>query len=272
MTKTALGMSFFDNRAVFYRFLYSSWGIADARTPAIENTNYSCCTVEYVVSGKGYLDINGKHFVCSPGDVYFLPPGSDHRYWPDRDEPWHKLFFNVEGSGVLELLDFYKLTHCYHIPQVPHLRSYFDAMLTLGYDEESNRRSSILFHEFLSHAGKCVEQPGNGYSEKLLKLKKALDAPVEERFRLEEFAAAEGVSAAHLVRLFRKEFGIPPGQYRMRLRLDAATQFLRFSDLSIKEIADRLGFADQYTFSGCFKRHTGYSPIEYRKNKIQITK
>ena len=265
-------MSIFDKNSVFFRFLNSSWGIADSRTPVIERHNYKCCTIEYVVSGRGFLEINGKQFRCCPGDIYFLTPGSHHRYWPERSDPWHKLFFMVEGSLVSELMEFYNLCDCYHISQVPQMRGYFDAMLELGYDEEANRRSAMLFHEFLEQAGKSVEQPYGEYSMKLQKLKKALDGPIEERFCLEEFAAANGVSAAHLVRLFRQEFGIPPGQYRMKLRLDAASQLLRYSDLSIKEISARLGFADQYTFSGCFKRHLGFSPSEYRKNNLQIIK
>ena len=36
-------------------------------------------------------------------------------------------------------------------------------------------------------------------------------------------------------------------------------------DLQVKDIADRLGFPEQFTFRKYFKTHTGMSPTEYRR-------
>jgi AraC family transcriptional activator of pobA len=49
-----------------------------------------------------------------------------------------------------------------------------------------------------------------------------------------------------------------------RLTLEAA-RLLRFSDLSIKEIAARLGFTDQFAFSKAFKRQRGEAPLDFRE-------
>ena len=43
-----------------------------------------------------------------------------------------------------------------------------------------------------------------------------------------------------------------------------AARLLRFSDLSIKEIAARLGFSDQFAFSKAFKRQRGEAPLDFR--------
>ena len=48
-----------------------------------------------------------------------------------------------------------------------------------------------------------------------------------------------------------------------RVMLEAA-RLLRFSDLSVKEIAARLGFGDQFAFSKAFKRHRGEAPLDFR--------
>ena len=42
-----------------------------------------------------------------------------------------------------------------------------------------------------------------------------------------------------------------------------AVRLLRFSDLSIKEIAARLGFSDQFAFSKAFKRQRGEAPLDF---------
>ena len=39
---------------------------------------------------------------------------------------------------------------------------------------------------------------------------------------------------------------------------------LRFTDLSVKEIAARLGFTDEFAFTKAFKRQRGEAPLEFR--------
>ena len=51
-----------------------------------------------------------------------------------------------------------------------------------------------------------------------------------------------------------------------RVLLEAA-RLLRFSDLSIKEIAARLGFPDQFAFSKAFKRQRGEAPLDFRNRR-----
>jgi AraC family transcriptional regulator, transcriptional activator of pobA len=51
-----------------------------------------------------------------------------------------------------------------------------------------------------------------------------------------------------------------------RVILEAA-RLLRFSDLSIKEIAARLGFPDQFAFSKAFKRQRGEAPLDFRNRQ-----
>ena len=52
-----------------------------------------------------------------------------------------------------------------------------------------------------------------------------------------------------------------------RLRLESARRFLRYSDRSLGEIAAGLGFSSQFHFTDFFKRMTGISPMQYRKEE-----
>jgi AraC family transcriptional activator of pobA len=52
--------------------------------------------------------------------------------------------------------------------------------------------------------------------------------------------------------------------------ISEAKRFLQFSDLSIKEIASELNFADQYQFSKFFKKHTALSPVSFRLQFAEI--
>ncbi len=78
------------------------------------------------------------------------------------------------------------------------------------------------------------------------------------------YADALGVTTGTLSRTLTALTSKPTKQLILeRLMLEAA-RLLRFSDLSIKEIADRLGFSDQFAFSKAFKRQRGEAPLDFR--------
>ena len=79
------------------------------------------------------------------------------------------------------------------------------------------------------------------------------------------YAAELGVTTGTLSRLLTKLTGQSTKQLvQDRLILEAA-RLLRFSDLSIKEVAARLGFSDQFAFSKAFKRQRGEAPADFRR-------
>jgi AraC family transcriptional regulator len=83
---------------------------------------------------------------------------------------------------------------------------------------------------------------------------------------LKEIADAAGdVSPYHFSRLFKQATGFSPYQFLIECRVLAAQQLLRTQRaLSLGEIAFRCGFADQSSFTRCFRQRTGLTPKQYR--------
>ena len=79
------------------------------------------------------------------------------------------------------------------------------------------------------------------------------------------YAAELGVTTGTLSRVLTKLTGQPTKQLILDRVLLEAARLLRFSDLSIKEIAARLGFSDQFAFSKAFKRRRGEAPLDFRE-------
>jgi AraC family transcriptional regulator, transcriptional activator of pobA len=79
------------------------------------------------------------------------------------------------------------------------------------------------------------------------------------------YAAELGVTTGTLSRLLTKLTGRTTKQLILERVVLEAIRLLRFSDLSVKEIAARLGFSDQFAFSKMFKRQRGEAPLEVRK-------
>lgn len=72
-------------------------------------------------------------------------------------------------------------------------------------------------------------------------------------------------SAAY--RRFRQQLGRSPKQEQMRLRITRARELLEDTDLSIAEVARRIGYVEAKYFIHVFKHQTGATPLKYRKEK-----
>lgn len=93
-----------------------------------------------------------------------------------------------------------------------------------------------------------------------------LDAHFARRSSLATIAHQFGVTPAHLGRAFKRRYGISPSRYQDELRIEAARNLLRHSDLLVKEIAHQLGYPDAFTFSKAFRRSGHGSPRAYRSD------
>jgi AraC family transcriptional activator of pobA len=78
------------------------------------------------------------------------------------------------------------------------------------------------------------------------------------------YADALGVTPGTLSRTLTRLSGRTTKQLILERVLLEAARLLRFSDLSVKEIAARLGFNDQFAFSRAFKRQRGEAPLDFR--------
>jgi hypothetical protein len=63
---------------------------------------------------------------------------------------------------------------------------------------------------------------------------------------------------------FRRLFGTSPQGMLIRLRMERAKELLRTSSLSVKEIANELGYSRQHDLTRAFRKHTGTSPSEWK--------
>lgn len=86
-----------------------------------------------------------------------------------------------------------------------------------------------------------------------------------ERLTADDLAGVAGLSAYQLDHRIRKLFRLTTGQLVLKLRMDAAAEQLRDTDRPIARIGLECGYADQSAFSRQFRRTTGLTPGEYRR-------
>ena len=77
---------------------------------------------------------------------------------------------------------------------------------------------------------------------------------------IKEIADHCGMSEYHFFRLFKAVIGISPHQYLIRKRIENAHALLSDKSHSVSDVAFLCGFADVFSFSKAFKKHTGTPP------------
>lgn len=90
------------------------------------------------------------------------------------------------------------------------------------------------------------------------------DQLVNRNSTIEELCRQVYLSPAQLNRVIKEMFGVTFKQKLIEVRLAYIKDFLKYSDLSISDIAQRNGFSDTANFSLFFKKHLGESPTRYR--------
>lgn len=102
------------------------------------------------------------------------------------------------------------------------------------------------------------------------KLRRVTDWMAEhmaDEFSLGRLAEQAGMSEFHFNRLFKRATGVPPSQYQIKLRLDAARRLLRETNKSIITIANDVGYSNPSHFAQLFRKEAGLSPTDYRRQQ-----
>jgi AraC-like DNA-binding protein len=100
----------------------------------------------------------------------------------------------------------------------------------------------------------------------LRRAKEMLVSRLDEPISLAELARACKLSPSHFSRAFRQTTGQPPHRWLMEQRIEKAKQMLVDTTLSLAEIAQRCGFADQSHFTRVFVQLVQSSPGQWRRH------
>lgn len=107
----------------------------------------------------------------------------------------------------------------------------------------------------------------NDYVQRINKVVDYINNHLDETLDLKTLANEAALSDFHFHRIFKALKGEAIGGYITRLRLEATARLLRYTALTIEEIAFNIGYETTASLSKAFKKQYGISPTEYRTNK-----
>jgi AraC family transcriptional regulator of arabinose operon len=224
----------------------------------------------YVLSGQGNIHIGSETYTCQPGDVYILRKGTQHEIAVgDSVQEFSYLWYNLAGNS-LSLLDSFRVPFPLHIPKANVEDLFRKGIQVIGQAKQLESVQipvMLVCTEILMTLNKLLIQRNSKLSDQVLKFMTYLDTIGFEPFHSTMMSEFFNMSIRHINRIFKAETGTTLYQYVLMRKVDTAKVLLKDTSISIREIAEQLGFTDQYHFSNYFKQRTGTSPTEYRKHE-----
>ncbi|SCW66503.1 AraC-type DNA-binding protein [Ruminococcaceae bacterium YRB3002] len=108
----------------------------------------------------------------------------------------------------------------------------------------------------------------NGKAKELVLIAKDyMDANYDRGITIADAAQYVFLSQGYFTRAFKEEIGMSPMNYLMNVRINRACELLRNDDIKVSAIATAVGFSSAQRFNVAFKKHTGLTPVEYRRNR-----
>jgi AraC-like DNA-binding protein len=226
-------------------------------------------TLIYAAQGKGWLETGKKRSRVHPSQYLVIPKHTRFRTWPDPEAPWR--IYTVQFSGKLADDIFTYLGNGIKPRTIPPLvgrNAQFDDILhhlDLMNNIENLLYANFRFYSFLGTFRLTVfnymKKGADNIIEQCIQLMKQR---LDQQLTLADLSREMNLSASYLSALFKEKTRYSPIQLFTSLRMQKASQLLKETQLTIKEIAGEMGYPDPYAFSRSFKLVMGVSPKKFR--------
>lgn len=113
--------------------------------------------------------------------------------------------------------------------------------------EQSAKNRNLKLHELLNIAKEYID---NNYDTDLT---------------LTQVAKYIYLSDSYFAHSFKDKFGISPKSYILKVRIEAAKEYLSNTDTKVADVAKMVGFSSQQRFNDIFRKHEGITPLNYRQ-------
>lgn len=238
-----------------------------------------------VKSGSFQLEWQGDTITLNKDSLIVFPPGKPYR-----------LLFDPQAPAQLYIVNF-GLNHVptpsiapdeeaqfrpEHMPEAPdaelfadlvHLEQASQLGVLLGellseYETDEANRSALCSALLKAILIRILRQNAANSHRRLpvvQQVRRYIEEHCRERLEARELGRLFGYHPFYLNHLFREQTGFTLNRFQMECRIRRACTMLVYTDLSIREIADSLGFSQSSYLSETFRKLRGLTPGEYRR-------
>ena len=211
------------------------------------------------------------------GCVSIIPPDLPHETW--LEQPAEQIIINLTPKLISQAIDDLNYKQATIVPQWTAKDKFIEQLgIALQTEFQQGKPtnlyvesvSTLLTTHLLRHHSATAKIPtlpsDKLSSKKLQQVISYLQINLEKSVSLSELAQVVELSTSRFARGFKQTTGISPHQYVLECKIEKAKELLKNPLLSIADISYTLSFSSQSHFTAVFRRFTGATPNNYRKN------
>ena len=229
--------------------------------------------MEYVLSGKGYVECEGKKHMVAAGDFYLLTRFHEHRYYSDPQQPLHKIWVNLTGpfiSALTEALDLREGVYIEHYDSPKAITQIHSLLESFNFSPRARifDNIAIVVTELLLSINTSRKEQASSDSNAIVEIKRYIDSEVNISATLDDICMQFPINKSYAIASFKKMFGITLYQYMLDKKIKNAKLMLE-KGVKINNIATLLGYSCTQSFTHAFKSAVGVKPNVYRETKMK---
>ena len=225
--------------------------------------------LHYIYSGKGIFRVDNKEYHLHAGQLFLIKPNQLTYYKADSDEPWLYRWIEFNGSMAEKILSLFKNTD--NIPFIDDDSEHSIGNTLADITQSGEMRYETLMQKFWSFIGSLTKNansvPHTQSEEYVKKADLFIKNNIHKKITVNEIASHIGIDRSYLSRLFKDYKNISLQQYILTVKMNAAAQYLKNTDISISEVANSVGYYDYHVFNKVFHKHFNVSPSAWRKKQ-----
>ncbi|MEP7111535.1 MAG: AraC family transcriptional regulator [Ferruginibacter sp.] len=243
----------------------------------------------YISDGKFHWNIHKNEHTLYPGDVALILPGQEigsstgvleigsfsflhiNAYLQGTDQIILDKWGRLSGNEIIAMSKILLLSSPIVITKINEAGKILKCIQQelcnqeFGYYTSVNNHIDELFI-LLTRQLTRQKNPGRDFPKTFMKLDEALRRDISHQWTVDEMAALVGLGNTLFNDTVKSYTGFTPLNYLINIRVSEATSLLKKSRVSITNIALDTGFNSSQHFSTTFKKLTGFTPGEFRKN------
>jgi AraC-like DNA-binding protein len=224
------------------------------------------------------LTVGSEQIKDRAGSIYFINPEEVHTLYTASSPAAYRCFIfgrellNLPGNRVMASLIDPLHEGRMIFPRSVENEEIAGLLQEINQLEKTPHNGALILSDFLRLlaliAPQMVESEGQSKMEDPLRCAiDFMESHFAEKITLSKIAAVAGFNSQYFCSYFKKHTRFTPIEYLTSLRIRNAKNLLRYTDLSVLEVAMQSGFENVSFFIQKFKKATGTTPLAYRKSK-----
>ncbi len=230
---------------------------------------------QYTLKGEGEIVIDNQVRRLKPGDAFFVNIPSNHTYYLPKDsQEWEFIHITLYGEEVWR--SYHEIVKDYGNILRLDDAAYPNQLIFKLFDKAAHEEikdafeSSSFAYTFIMELKRYLlhsTQSNKTIPESISNAVRYMQHHYSNPIILDDIVEASGLSKYHFSRLFQSIMQTSPMNFLTKIRLNKAIELMKDQELTIEEIALRVGYSNGNYFTKVFRSIIGVSPGKYRNSE-----